>query len=179
MNVYVLDAAGDEFRGILLADEHDMLEFSTQFDGTPMKNTWTGREQFEYVPRFLPKGDTPSFDSAIPVFNAKAVKALADLLEPAGELLPIKCDGETLFLFNVTRIVDALDEGNSKVDRFDDGRIWDIDYHAFFPEKVKSEVIFKIPQLPLGLVYATDPFIARVTSTGLQGFDFPLLWSSE
>jgi len=179
MRVYVLDADGDSFRGIYLAGEDDWYEFTDRFDGAPMKDSWTGTELFKFVPRYLPKGDTPSFDATIPVFNAKAVQALADLLEPNGELFPIRCRGEDFFLFNVTRLVDALDEENCKLERFDNGRIWDIKRYSFFKEKLVGEAVFKLPQITSSWVYATDPFVERVQAAGLRGFEFPLAWSSD
>lgn len=179
MRVYMLDADGDSYRGIYFYDEDSILGFTERFDGAPMKNSWTGKELFKYVPRYLPKGDTPSFHASIPVFNARAVEVLADLLEPNGELLPIRCQGEDLFLFNVTRLVDALDEENSRLERFDDGRIWDIKLYSFFREKLVTEAVFKLPQITSSWVYATGPFVERVQAAGLRGFDFPLVWSSD
>jgi len=179
MRVYILDADVDSFRGIYVAGEEDWLEFTSRFDGTPMKNSWTGKELFKYVPRYLPKGDTPSFHASIPVFNARAVKVLADLLEPNGELFPIRCQGEDFFLFNATRLVDALDEENCRLERFDDGRIMDIKRYSFFKEKLVGGAVFKLRPDPLGWVYATEPFVERVQAAGLRGFKFPLVWSSD
>jgi hypothetical protein len=116
---------------------------------------------------------------AIPVFNRRAVEALADFPGPNGELPPITCQGEEHFLFNVTRLVDALDEDSCDPERFDDGRILDIDRYAFFPDKLIGETVFKLRPDPLGRVYVTDPFRQRVLETGLRGFAFPLVWSGE
>ncbi len=179
MRVYILGADGDTFRPIYLAMEDGGLEFTRRFNGTPLKNLLTGNEPFRFVPRILAKGDTPAYDPTIPVFNRKAVDALADLLEPNGELLPIKCGGEEYFLFNTTRLVDALDEDRSDLERFDDGRIWCIDRHSFVKDRVVGETVFKLRQRPIGRVYVTDPFVQRVLETGLRGFSFPLVWSSE
>jgi len=179
MRVYMLDADGDSFRGIYLAGDDDWLDFTSRFNGTPMKDSWTGKELFKFVPRYLPKGDTPSFDATIPVFNIRAAQVLADLLEPNGELLPIRCQGEDFFLFNVTRVVDALDEENCKLERLDDGRILDIKRYSFFEQKLVGGTVFKLRPDPLGWVYATDPFVERVKAAGLRGFDFPLVWSSD
>ena len=51
---------------------------------------------------------------------------LEEFLKPNGELLPISCDGEKYFLFNATRVVDALDEPKCGLQLFDDGGIMDI-----------------------------------------------------
>jgi hypothetical protein len=178
MNVYILDADVNDYRGLVYEDE-DIVEFNRRFDGRSLKEGWTGKERFGFVCPRLPKGDTPGLSSHIPVFNPKAVKALADFVEPSGELLPVTCGGERFFLFNVTRLVDALDETNSDLKRFSDGRIMMIDRHVFQPEKLRSVVVFKLPQKPLSCAYVTDPFVQRVNDAGLKGFKFPLVWSSD
>ena len=177
MRVYILGADGDTFRPIYLAMEDGGLEFTRRFNGTPLKNPLTGNEPFRFVPRILAKGDTPAYDPTIPVFNRRAVNTLADLLEPNGQLFSFMCQDEEYFLFNTTRLVDALDEDNCDLERFDDGRIMDIDRYAFFMEKLRGETLFKLRQDPLGSVYVIDPFVQRVLETGLRGFRFPLVWS--
>ncbi len=177
MRVYILRADTNTFRGIYYKDAEGFSDFHRQFDGTPMKTWRTGRETFRFDPDNLPKGDMASFDTPIPIFHPRAVDALAEFLEPNGELLPISCQGEEYFMFNVTRLVDALDEKHSDVDRFDDGRVMDIDRWAFLNEKLVGETVFKLRQDPLGWVYVTDPFVKRVLETGLRGFRFPLVWS--
>jgi hypothetical protein len=179
MKVYILDADVDRFRGIYSAEKRGRIEFRHRFNGNPIKHGWKGKERFRFVPANLPKGDTPGFSGSIPVFNRNAVNALSDMLEPNGELLPITCEGEDYFLFNVTRLVNALDEENCDLERFDDGRIMTIDHYSFFKERLRGEVVFKLPQKPLSWVYVTDPFVLKVNATGLRGFKFPLVWSSD
>jgi hypothetical protein len=178
MNVYILDADVNKYRGIYYVNEEDVVEFNRRFDGSPMKRKWTGREKFAFVPRRLPKGDTPGLSSHIPVFNSKAVTVLGDLLKPSGELLPIICDEEKYFLFNVTRLVDALEEAKCELKLFSDGGIMDIVRYSFLEEKLMGVDIFKLPQRPLGWVYATDAFVDGVRATKLRGFKFRLVWSS-
>ncbi len=179
MRVYILGADGDTYRPIDFDTEDGGLDLCNQFNGTLLKNPLTGDEPFRFFPANLPKGDTPAFDPTIPVFSRRAVNALADLLEPNGQLFSFMCQDEEYFLFNTTRLVDALDEDNCDLERFDDGRIWCIDRHAFFEKKLEGETVFKLRQRPLGRVYATDPFVQRVLETGLRGFSFPLVWTSE
>jgi hypothetical protein len=179
MNVYILDADVNKYRGIYYVNEEDVVQFNRHFDGKSMKRKWTGREKFAFVPRRLPKGDTPGLSSHIPVFNSKAVAALEDFLKPNGELLSIFCDGEKYFLFNVTRVVDALDEPKCELQLFDDGGIMDIVRYSFLKQKLTGVTIFKLPQDLLGWVYATDPVVDRVRAAGLKGFKFRQVWSSD
>lgn len=179
MNVFILDADVNKYRGIYYTNEDDIVEFNRRFDGAPLGKRWTGKEKFSLTPERLPKGDTPGLSSHIPVFSARALKVLADFLERRGELLPILCDRETYFLFNVTHVIDALDEPNCDIERFNGGRIMSIDRYAFVEKKLMGEILFKLPQAPLGWVYVTDPFVDRVKTEGLKGFKFRLVWSSH
>jgi hypothetical protein len=177
MKVYELGADSDHFESLLMT-AGDLFEFANRFNGKPMKRPWTdvtiGKD-----PRRLPKGDFPSLIPGVTVFSQKAVTALRDLLEKNGQILPVSIAGEGYFLYNVTRIVDALDETDSSMDRFDDGRVFYIDDHSFFPHKLAGLSIFKIPQMPDGSVFVTDVFVERVQSAGLKGFWLPVVWSRD
>jgi len=179
MKVYTLRADVGKYRGLYYKNADDVVDFNRRFDGNPMKKNWRGQEKFAFIPRRLPKGDTPGLSTHIPVFNSKAVKVLADLLQSNGEFLPITCDGKDFFVFNVTRVIDALDEANCELKLFSDGGIMDIVRYAFFYEKLAGVNIFKIPQAVLMDVFVTDPFVDRVKGAGLKGFEFRLVWSSD
>lgn len=178
MRVYTLRADYNKYRGLYYLPE-DIVEFNRRFDGASMKNTWTGAEAFSFIPEKLPKGDTPGFSTHIPVLSSRAVAALSDLLEENGELLPIACDKEDYYLFNVTRVVDALDESNCELDRFPNGRIMDVVRYSFFPDKLEGVNVFKIPQAVLMDVFVTDLFVQRVKTAGLGGFKFREVWRSD
>ena len=179
MNVYYLRAAANNYQGLIIT-QGNWRPFSDLFNGLPVSRPWTN-VTFGWDPDVsrLPKGDCPLLFTHIPVFTTRAVDALSDLLESNGELLPIVISGEKYFLFNVTRVIDALDESRSEIIRFDDFEIMDIEVHCFFPEKIGDAAVFKIPQMVTSDVFVTDVFVDRVKSARLKGFKFPLLWSSE
>ena len=179
MKVYTLRADVNKYRGLYYKNADDVVDFNRRFDGTSLKRNWSGQEKFAFIPRRLPKGDTPGLSTHIPVFNSKTVKVLADLLQSNGELLPITCDEEEYLVFNVNRVIDALDESNCEIKRFSDGGIMDIVRYSFVEEKLIGIVIFKLPQDLLGSVYVTDPFVERVKAAKLKGFKLPLIWSSH
>lgn len=179
MNVFILDADVNNYRGIYYKDEDDIVDFNRRFVGTPLKEKWTGQDKFEFVPRRKPKGDTPGLSSHIPVFSVKALDALADFLKPSGELLPIICDGERYFLFNATLVLDALDEPKCEIKRFKDGGIMRVISHHFIPDRLGGISVFKVPQQVLAHVFVTDPVVERVKEARLKGFEFRLVWSSD
>lgn len=178
MNVYFLRAAANENRGVIVT-AGELFEFSRRFNGFPMKRPWTD-VTIGWDPDMLrlPKGDFPSLITNVPVFSGRTARVLADLLEDNGEMLPVIISGEEYFLFNVTRVIDALDESRSDIVRFEGkSKILDIEGHWFIEERLGKAIIFKIPQMITSDVFVTEPFVQRVRSTGLKGFRFPLLWS--
>jgi hypothetical protein len=179
MNVYELEADVSHYQHLTLVDMRDLERLRDQFEGTPMAATWRPlhvKVLRDAHHRGRPRSDFPSF-GGVPVFSARAVVALRDLLEPRGEILPLRCHEGTYFAYNVTRIVDALDEAHSELERFDDGRIMRIDRPAFFPERLVGEVLFKLPQMLESATYVTDPFVRRIRERGLVGFDLQPVWS--
>ena len=157
MDVYALyPDCKDEYREITMGSGK-LDEFLWRFDGTPMEGRWTD-VAFTWDPETagLPKGDYPFLMLGLPIFTRRAIEDLGDLLEGNGEIIPTTCEGDQIFFFNVTRIIDALDESDSEVIRFDDcSDVMYIDRYAFFAAKLVESTIFKIPQWPTGLVYVT------------------------
>jgi hypothetical protein len=114
----------------------------------------------------------------VPAFSSRAMRALRDLLEGHGDILPTTIEGEKYFLFNVTKVIDALDEANSEVIRYvGTSKILRIPRYAFFVEELSEAAIFKIPHFYR--IFVTDQFVERVKSAGLKGFWFPRLWSTD
>jgi hypothetical protein len=111
-----------------------------------------------------------------PAFTAHAVEALQSVLFPNGQVLPLRsADGE-FYLWNVTNIVDALDEPGIKATRFSSGRIMRVDQWAFRTSVVNREVAFKVRQFPRGPVFITESFIDLFHAAGLLGLDPKPLW---
>lgn len=128
----------------------------------------------------LPPGDF-GFLGTIPVFSARAIEKIGDILKANGELLPLLFDKGAYWAYNVTRVIDALDVERSEVKLFPHSqRIMHIVRYAFRLEALTEDVtIFKIPQKCRSRVYVTDRFVERVEEAGLTGFDFVERWRSE
>ena len=168
-------------RSLETVDKGDLKRFEP-FDGSPMAPAWhTVRLRWRDAPdeRRLPKSDCPALLAFVPTFSEKAVVALRDLLEPAGELLQLDVPGERFYAFNVTSVLEVLDEAASDVKRFEDGGVMRIVRYAFKNlDAIRQQPIFKIPQQRRSRIYVTTLFHRRVDQAGLTGFDYRPLWKS-
>jgi hypothetical protein len=179
VRIYRLQAEREGFRWLTLAQEPD-LGLLAVLQGMPAAEHWTTPSvatlELDFEGRTLPLPDCPVFTTSA-VFSQRAVDVLLDLLIENGEILPLACEEGDFFVFNVIRVLDALDEERSELRRFGRngrGRVKRIVRHAFFPERITAS-IFRIPQKPLR-VYVTQGFVDRVESAGLTGFDFTPVW---
>lgn len=157
------------------------FEVFRSFDGSPRRSGWVPvrvrllTEDERGQP--FEESDFPWLGSHALVLRKRAVDALGSVLADVGELLPLACDDAELWVLNVCRVVDALDEGRSQLVRFGTGRIMKVERHIFRPESVEGQLVFKIPQLLRGSVFMTDDFIHVVT--GLRGLGFELVWEDR
>ena len=106
-----------------------------------------------------------------------ALDVLLPHIGPLVQLVPLQFAEGEYAAVNITHVIDALDEAHSDIERFpSSGRISRILRHAFKPDRVKDELIFKIPQTPRR-AFVTDRFVKLVNDAGLTGFAFEPIWS--
>jgi hypothetical protein len=111
---------------------------------------------------------------------------LRDILEMAGELLPLSCKGADYTLLNVTECMDCLDHDKTAwVFGKATGAKIDIKRYVFKPERLPESSLFKIPERVAHLFVAEgrfdseDEFKSRVEQEGLEGLLFAEVWRSE
>lgn len=183
MNVYSLSLDVDHYQSLELVDLDSDWEAMYKFDGNSIEEWQPLRAKVFFDDELetqLPPGDFPSLFADEPALSQRAVQVLRPLIEGNGQLLPLQCTGGEYFILNVTNVVDALDERQSEIVRFPDGkRVLDIKRFVFVPAKLQNVDIFKLPQQPLGRVFVTDGFVKTVRDAGLVGINFEWLWSSE
>ncbi len=183
MNVYSVSLDVDHYQSLELVDLDSDWEAMYKFDGNPIEERQPLRVTVFFddeLEKQLPPGDFPSLFAGVPALSQRAVQVLRPLIEDDGQLLPLQCAGGEYFILNLTNFVDALDERQSEIVRFPDGKkVLDIKRFGFVPAKLQNVDIFKLPQLPLGQVFVTDGFVKTVRDEGLVGIDFAWLWSSE
>jgi hypothetical protein len=128
-----------------------------------------------------PLGDRVGIDARVDpmVLSRRALDVLLPHIGTLGQVLPLAFEEAEYAFFNITNVVDALDESKSELKFFSDGGFHRVLRYAFKPEAVRDQLIFKIPQQPGGFAFVTDRFVELVKSNGLTGFGFKLMWTDE
>jgi A nuclease family of the HNH/ENDO VII superfamily with conserved AHH len=123
----------------------------------------------------------PDFEmlTDLPVVTTEAYEALQPVLDGRGEVLPLDVtDGPDAVAFNVTRVIDALDEERSEIKRFSSGRVMRVARPVFIPDRVKDETVFRVTTYPR-TVYVTDRFLEAAEAIGLEGMRLSEDWLAE
>ena len=121
--------------------------------------------------------DFPWYGAHVLILRTRAADGLRDTMSPYGEFLSLK-GGGGLELFNATTVLDALDESQSRIVRFDDGDILTIERYVFRPEVIGNSLIFKLPTRASTL-YVQAPFVEQISAMEFCGIGFELVWSDE
>jgi hypothetical protein len=151
--------------------EDDFETINVLVNGAPRRASWKPVAVL-HRGRKLAHSDAPWLSSGALIFRSTVLNAMRAMLEEFGELLPLKCSDPDLVLYNPTRVIDALDEQASSVERFASGRIMSIDRHVFRTELVSNVDVFKIPNLRVSPTYLSQSFVARWEASGLKGLEF-------
>lgn len=177
MKIFELKADPKRYCNFALADASESWIYDDAFNGRPLAAEWktlriTAADEDDAT------AELPDFAllGIVPVFSLRAMDALLDMLRAAGELLPLRHPRAEYVAFNVTRVIDALDEARSTILRFTDGNVMSVSRYAFLPERVRGLPILKIPELPKAYVFVSEDFVRRVSEAGLSGFHFKPLW---
>src|SRR5688572_30597689 len=114
VTVYRLQPDNDRFHNFALVDESATAIYY-RFDGTPFGGEWTPLQltAVDEDDELALLGDHALLGT-IPVFSERAALVLSDVLKANGELLPLEYSRQPYFAYNVTTVVDALDEDRSK-----------------------------------------------------------------
>lgn len=181
VRVYNLEPVTDNplFEGLAL-ERSELLEFAPKdwirnyqtWQPQSLKATWPTPEVIGNVRRF---NDFPCINLSRPAFSQRAVDLLRDVLEPNGELLPVRHRIGTYYFYNCTRMVSAADLTRSDVIRLDGGLITRTNGLVFIDERLDGLTIFK-ERTQLAQLFCTQTFVDRVEAAGLQGFVFVPIW---
>ncbi len=112
------------------------------------------------------------------LLSEDAISALGPLLSSAGYFIDTDLSAEQHYrIFVCERELDALDLGQSELDRLPSGGIWNVFRYAFREDRLEGCDIFKIKDLR-GSLFVTDRFVSLVDKHKLRGFQFVHVWNS-
>ena len=129
----------------------------------------------------LPKCDFPAYLPTTAFLSARAVKRLRPMLLACGEILPINLsnDHDIFYLFNVTRVIEAVDMKRSRFMELPSGAIGPCELLVFDPA-LSDALFFKNTQMgPATRIFATEQAVTAVQSAKLSGYEFRLAWTDE
>ncbi|TIU49294.1 MAG: hypothetical protein E5W19_13880 [Mesorhizobium sp.] len=183
MKIYVPSVVeGQEW---VLPEQTDDYQLFATLGGRSQKRWRSPRmkflhEQEDGTPQLY--SDFPWLGEHVLILRATALKSLRPILERYGEFLSLRGD-EPIWLFNVTTVVDALDEERSRIVRFDDGGIMTIENLVLRAEAIGGAEIFKLPERADGVrvsdIYLQDTIVRQIGELGLKGIAFELVWNDE
>ncbi len=163
-------------------DQDDFETINVLVNGEARQATWKPLAmqliQSDHGKR-LQASDSPWLGEHALIFKQSVIAVLGSTLQEYGELLPLACSAADLFMFNPTRVVDALDEEASTMMRFSSGRIMDITRYAFRADVVEGIDIFKIPNLRVSPTFLSEQIVSLWNEAGQRGLEMSKVWSFE
>jgi hypothetical protein len=186
MKVFRVRINTNEYQRFLPTDESIWESDWLKLNCKPKQATW--RQPLVYVadPMKQP-GNFIHLCAGGFVVDPIADGALREVLEMAGELLPLSHEGVLYQLVNVVECVNCLDAEKSKwiLGKTTSARIR-IKEYEFIENRFSESTLFKIPETAGGEVLTVagmkdpqDEFKAIVEQKELKGILFDELWSNE
>ena len=111
--------------------------------------------------------------SHVLIFKRPAMEALSPVLGPHGEFLPLACEeAAELWVFNPTRVLEALDDSNSVVERLPTGEVMRIARYGFRKDVIEGLDAFKIAGLKNSATFVSERVVDTWNAAGLRGLAF-------
>lgn len=176
MRIYQYRVNLDRFKMLACAEEDLMYLLSLRMDGTSLNERWTPFKVWWDPAIGGPAPDFPHFP--YPVVSGRVRELMGEELSQSGELLRLYSDDGEFYFYNVTSVLDCLDEQRSSGERFPDGRYMFLRRHVFKPAAIQGHSVFTIPQMANGKdVFVTEDFRKLVSRHKLRGFRPREVWS--
>ncbi len=185
IKIYRVKSDVDRFRWLIPEVPDSVILDYTTFECVPRSADWSP-PSVRVHDLLLNEGDFAYYTPGALVANPEAFQKVKPFFETAGEILPLRCNGNQYRLLNVTVCKDAMD--HNKTEWYEDnGERVSITRFVFDEVKLESlkASIFKIPETCRGSVLTMEKngnpeieFKAFVETNGLSGLQFEELWTS-
>jgi hypothetical protein len=184
MKVFRIRLDSNQFQSFLPRDERIWKTETLTMNCSRKLQGWVPPDVYVWNPK-LKLGDFFHFCSGAFVVDSKSMNGLRDLLEMAGELLPLSYKESTYYLMNILECANCLDRQKTQwVFDKKTGMPVRIVKYEFHRSRFPESTLFKIPETApgemltvTGLKDAEDEFKPRVEQLGLRGLLFEELWS--
>ena len=166
MNIYRMFSSSNDFRSIQYA-QTPLMKIIGEEDWENVNDI--EHYSFHWSEDNKEVSDAPFLIGAIPIFRSEALTQ-AGIIFPDDfvEEVTIKVEGTEYVIVKATQIVtDLLDEKRSKISRFSNGRIMDIERYVF-KKNNKVPPIFKLKQYPL-FTFVTDALGDKLNAAAISG----------
>lgn len=113
------------------------------------------------------------------MLSDKAVSVLGSMLADAGYLLNTRLPGADHYkLFICGRLIDAIDQERSDIERFRDGGVWWLRRYELRAELLRDMHVFRLKH-KRNRLFVSDQFVCLMQEHELTGFEFTEIWCSE
>ncbi|PMB10573.1 hypothetical protein CEN49_03705 [Fischerella thermalis CCMEE 5273] len=183
MKIWLLRSnLSEEFEDLQLVDfDRDSKQFDKFNETHSIAKLWNDVEVYT-----LTKGlqnDFPHFwgRSFVPVLSKSAKNFINDLIEGKAEALPLIHSEHEYYAVHVFNTIDAINYNKAVIKKLPSGLRVGFKMYSFIPEKVIGQHIFKVylDNRVHSVIFVSDTFKERVTSSSLIGYDFVEVWDSE
>ncbi|MBI3229884.1 MAG: hypothetical protein HYZ45_06810 [Burkholderiales bacterium] len=176
MKIWELRYDGINHYSVLVPDEKGINILSILgVDGKPKQ--WAVRPKIKPFiekrkKRAKPRADLSYLIAGSITLNEKAYQALKEFLLPFGQLLELDCQGEIEYFYNVTKLIDCVDDEHSAKE-FDV-----VSREVFLPNSIPEDIplIFKDPHTVGTRIYMNqagkEKFEQIASAAGLFGARF-------
>ncbi len=148
--------------------------------GIPVGDRWVPQRMYMITQdegKSFQRVDMPHYSSDAIIATSRAREVLEPVVGNDAEFLEVTGGREIMWLVNPWRVVDALDEENSDLERFGNSdRIMEVTKYVFHPDVLAGVTYFRLPRLR-ARIFVTDPVVEAVRAAGLTGTVFRKLWS--
>lgn len=186
IQIFRIRLNSNKFQRFLPTDESVWKTDTLKMDCRPKLAGWAAPEVYIHNPT-LESGDFFHLCSGAFVVNDAAAEQLREILEIAGELLPINYEGHCFSLLNVMECVNCLDAEKTEwvTGKITGAKIRIVRYQ-FDKRRLTESSLFKIPETAVsemlcieGLKAPEDEFKTQVESSGFRGLIFERIWADN
>lgn len=177
MKIYEYISDGDRFNYFITDQKYYEKKNSVgrgeslirSWDPLPVRNFFGEKEGL--FPEKI--SDFPSLIMGDPVFSEQAWRIFEPIIGSYTEPLPLITVEGKYYALNILNIIDALDKENSQISYNKvTGRVSRVFKHVFNTDKIKDQLIFKVPETKGLEVYVSEEFKKIVEKNNLKGLDF-------